>query len=207
MMPMRSRTLLKAARKQCLLDPMVQEQPVYLSHRRDPAPDLAYGKQVAAMQRSLRLAAMATISNRLLQALVRWKSSQDIGRRLICRPCARRTSCLRLQALSPVRRNRPKRSRVRAPATPQQLAPTPPTLPPLLPLQSPRPGKRLQRPHQRRLLEQEVASPRCRCPHVMPPTTRLLLRFQGEGRQRARLPNGRARAMGRLLLPGMKRSK
>ena len=127
--------------------------------------------------------------------------------RLICRPCARMTSRLRLQALSPVRRNRPKRGHMRAPETPRQSAPSPPTLPPLLPLQSAPPGKRLQRPHQRRLLEQEVASQRRRCPHVIRSKTRLPLRFQGGGRERARPPNGRARAMGRLLFPGMKRSK
>ena len=67
-MPMRSRARLKAARNQYLLTPMilVQEQPAYLSRRRDPAPVLAYGKQVAAMQRSQRLAAMAPICHRLL---------------------------------------------------------------------------------------------------------------------------------------------
>ena len=206
-MPMRSRARLKAARNQYLLTPMVQEQSAYLSRRRVPAPVLAYGKQVAAMQRSLWLAAMSSTCNHLFQLLVLWKGAQDVGRRLICRPCARMTSRLRLQALSPIRRNRLDRGYMRVPETPQQSAPSPPTLPPLLPLQSAPPDKRLQRPHQRRLLEQEAASLLCRCLRVIHSKTRLLLRFQGGGRQRARPPNGRARAMGLLLFPGKKQSK
>jgi hypothetical protein len=44
----------------------------------------------------------------------------------------------------------------------------------LLPLQSAPPDKRLQRPHQRRLLEQEAASLLCRCLRVMHSKKRLL---------------------------------